>query len=316
MTGLSAPATSRPSPQFPNVLMGGLQGSAPGYAKGIDDSVRRTPDSDPAAVLMSTVPNPSLGGFTEILTAADLYHGQRIRVSGYVKTENVAHWAGLNVIVMTVDGRFFAYDNMASRPITGSTDWKRYDSVVDVPPEATTIVLGVALYHTGKVWADGFTITSVGKDVPLTDDQLWHSFSSRGGGYAANLDPSTRRNGRTTTKFASTAKDIRSNDWGGYDHAIRDVEQYLGKRVRVTMWLKCRGLSQGSGPHIRVFGANFKKLADEGQKGVRPMRGTVDWKIYEAIADVPQDAQVIYPGITMNGGGTIWMDEVKVEVVP
>ena len=42
----------------------------------------------------------------------------------------------------------------------------------------------------------------------------------------------------------------------------------------------------------------------------------MDWKQYEATADVPHDAHAIYPGVTMNGGGTIWMDEVKVEVVP
>ena len=311
----SRPSTSRPAPQFPNVLIGALQGQPPGYAKGIDDSVRRTPDSDPAAVLMSTTSNPSQWGVTEFLADATPYHGQRIRVSGYVKTEDVARWAGLNVIVMTLDGRFFAQDNMSNRPITGSTDWKRYDSVVDVSPEATNIVLGVALSYTGTVWADGFTITPVGKDVPLTDDRQWHSFSFRGGGYEAKVDPNTRRNGRPTTRFASTAP-TRAGDWGGYDHAIRDIEPYLGKRVRLTMWLKGKGLTGGSGPHIRVFGANFKKLTDEGQKGVRPMRGTVDWKEYEAIADVPEDAQAIYPGITMNGGGTIWMDEVKVEVVP
>ena len=314
----SAPATSAPStshPQFPNLLMGALQPSGPGYTHGIDNTVRRTPDSDSAAVLMSTVPNPPMGSVTQFLTPAAPYLGQRIRVSGYVKTENLARWAGLQVIVMTLDGRFFAYDNMSSRPITGTSDWKRYDTILDVPPQAQTIAMGVALYYTGKLWADGFTITPVDKNVPTNDDSQWHTFSLRGSGFAATIDPNTSRNGHPTTKLASTSK-TRSGDWGGYDHAIRDIEPYLGKRVRVTMWLKCQNVSEGSGPHIRVFGANFTKLTDEGQKGHRPMRGTQDWKQYQAIADVPPNAQVIYPGITLNGSGTIWMDEVKVEVVP
>jgi hypothetical protein len=42
----------------------------------------------------------------------------------------------------------------------------------------------------------------------------------------------------------------------------------------------------------------------------------MDWRKFEAIADVPEEADVIYPGITMNGAGKIWVDEVKVEVVP
>ena len=40
------------------------------------------------------------------------------------------------------------------------------------------------------------------------------------------------------------------------------------------------------------------------------------WQKFAAIATVPEDADVIYPGITMNGAGKIWVDEVKVEVVP
>ena len=302
--------------------MGALQGNAPGYTHGIDDTVRRTPNSDPAAVLVRSAPKPAPGapdpasmGAVHFLTPAAPWHGQRVRVSGYLKTEDLAAWAGLSVHVVTLDGHGYASDNMATRAIRGTTDWKRYESVVDVSPRGSTIMLGVCLCNTGKVWADGFTIESVGKDVPLTDDTLWHSFSWRGV-YGDKIDPNTKRNGRPTTMFASTAPDVRVPEWGLYDYAIRDIDALLGKRVKVTMWLKCQGVTAGSGPHLRVYGANFQRLADEGQRARRPLRGNMDWRKYEAITDVPEDADVIYPGITMNGAGKIWVDEVKVEVVP
>ena len=63
----------------------------------------------------------------------------------------------------------------------------------------------------------------------------------------------------------------------------------------VSMWLKSQGVTK---------------------RGRRPVRGNIDWKQYEATADVPEEAQVIYPGITLNGGGKIWIDDVKMEVVP
>jgi len=319
----ATPATSRTSLPFPNALMGALQGNAPGYTHGIDDTVRRTPNSDPAAVLVRSAPKPAPGapdpasmGAVHFLTPAAPWHGQRVRVSGYLKTEDLAAWAGLSVHVVTLDGHEFASDNMPGRAIRGTTDWKRYESVVDVSPRASTIALGVCLSgNSGKVWADGFTLEAVGKDVPLTDDTLWHSFSWRGV-YGDKIDPNTKRNGRPTTMFASTAADARVPEWGSYDYAIRDIDTLRGKRVRVTMWLKCQGVTAGSGPHLRVYGANFQRLADEGQRARRPLRGTMDWRQYEAITDVPLDADVIYPGITMNGAGKIWVDEVKVEVVP
>ena len=315
----ATPVTGGAVQPFPNAIMGTLQGGdAPGYAHGIDEAVRRTPKSDPAAVLVGGGQGGAKlanMGASYFVTPAAPWHGQRVRVSGYIKTENLVGWAGLSVIVTTLDGHDYAADNMAGRPIRGTTDWKRYESVVDVSPRASTIMLGVCLCNTGKVWADGFTIQNVGKDVPVTDDTLWHSFSWRGV-YGDKIDPNTKRNGRPTTMFASTAPDVRVPEWGSYDYAIRDIDPFIGKRVRVTMWLKCQGVTAGSGPHLRVYGANFKRLADEGQRARRPLRGTMDWRKYEAITEVPEDADVIYPGVTMNGSGKIWVDEVKVEVVP
>jgi hypothetical protein len=303
--------------QFPNAMMGALQGDAPGYSHGVDGAVRRTPQSDPAAVLVCSGPKPANMGASHFLTPAAPWHGQRVRISGYLKTENLAGWAGLSVHVVTLDGHEYASDNMTgARAIRGTTGWKRYQTVVDVSPEASTIMLGVSLCNTGKVWADGFTLERVGKDVPVTDDTLWHSFSWRGV-YADKLDPSTQRNGRPTTVFASTAPNVLPGEWGCYDYAIRDLEPYRGQRVKVTMWLKCEKVTHPSGPHLRVYGANFQRLADEGQRAKRPLRGTMDWKKYEAITDVPAEgADVIFPGITLNGSGKIWVDEVKVEVVP
>lgn len=311
----ATPAPAHPSVQFPNAMMGALQGNAPGYAHGVDVDVRRTPDSDPAAVLVGSGPKPSNMGASHFLTPAAPYHGQRVRIRGYLKTENLAAWAGVSVHVVTLDGHAYASDNMAGRAIRGTTGWKRYETVVDVSPKASTIMLGVSLCNTGKVWADGFTLEAVGNDVPVTDDTVWHSFSWRGV-YAEKLDPTTKRNGRPTTLFASTALDGRPDEWGSYDYAIRDLEPYRGQRVKVTMWLKCEKVTHGSGPHLRVYGANFKRLADEGQRGRRPLKGSMGWQKFTAIADVPEEADVIYPGVTMNGAGKIWVDEVKVEVVP
>ena len=309
-----APPTSRPTQQFPNAVMGAMQGSAPGYAHGIDDTVRRTPESDPAAVLMCDDPKPANMGVVHFTTAAEPYRGQRVRIRGFIKTQDLAGWASMHVFVMAMDGHIFAIDNQASHPIRGNTDWKRYESVVDVSPEATTILLGVALYNNGKVFADNFTLEPVGKDVPVTDDTLWHDFSWRGV-YAHKLDPQTKRNNHPTTMFAA-APGTRFNEFGFYDYAIRDVDKYLGKRVKVTMWLKCQGVVVGSGPHLHIVGANFEWIATDGQKGHRPLKGTVDWKRYEAIADVPEGTDAIYPGITLNGPGKIWVDDVKVELVP
>jgi hypothetical protein len=47
-------------------------------------------------------PAPANMGAAHFLTAAAPWHGQRVRVSGYLKTENLGAWAGLNARVVTL----------------------------------------------------------------------------------------------------------------------------------------------------------------------------------------------------------------------
>jgi hypothetical protein len=93
--------------------------------------------------------------------------GKRVRLSGYVKTEAAQKAA----IYMRVDGpndRMLSFDNMDNRPILGTTDWKKYDLVLDVPPAAIGIAYGIILSGPGKAWMDGLTLEPVGTDVPST----------------------------------------------------------------------------------------------------------------------------------------------------
>jgi RNA polymerase sigma factor (sigma-70 family) len=303
---------SAPS-KFPNHIMGLLQPNNEEFAHTIDQGVRRT--TEPAALLQSLVPTPKArAGGEHFVVAIDQYHGRRIRVTGWIKTQDVVGWAGLDVNVISAEARIFAHDDMGARPIHGTNDWKQYASVVDVPQGANQLIMGVSLYSTGKVWSDGFEVTVVGNDVPITDDQNWHTFSWNARGYSAKPDPTVPRNGHPTTCFSSTA-DFRPADWGIYDAGDRHIDAYLGKKIRMTAWLKSEGVSQGSGLSIHVNGGGYKQLTNDGQKGKRPVRGTMDWRKYEAIADVPLDAQAIFCGVTMNGKGKIWIDDVQLEVI-
>lgn len=100
--------------------------------------------------------------------AADEYRGQRLRFSACVKAEE-AVGGGL---WMRIDGpkdEMLAFDNMRPRGgIQDTTDWERYEVVLDVPPESVSIHLGLLLQN-GTLWMDDLKVESVGLDVPLTD---------------------------------------------------------------------------------------------------------------------------------------------------
>ena len=66
------------------------------------------------------------------------------------------------------ESKQLAFDNMQDRSIKGTTDWKQYDVVLDVPQNATGIFFGVLLSGTGTVWLSEAKFEIVGPNVLTT----------------------------------------------------------------------------------------------------------------------------------------------------
>jgi photosystem II stability/assembly factor-like uncharacterized protein len=102
-----------------------------------------------------------IDGFGTYMTSRkpDKYLGKGIRLTAYVKTANVKNWAGL---WMRVDGpgsaTMLSFDNMAGRPIIGTTDWQQYEIILDVPENSASINYGILLAGTGEAYVDGLRL--------------------------------------------------------------------------------------------------------------------------------------------------------------
>jgi hypothetical protein len=93
--------------------------------------------------------------------------GKRLRMSAYVKGENLDVGAWLQMFI-DGGGGILAADNMYDRKIKGTSDWKKYEIVLDVPESSVSISFGFAMSGKGQVWADDFQSEVVGQDVPTT----------------------------------------------------------------------------------------------------------------------------------------------------
>jgi hypothetical protein len=56
----------------------------------------------------------------------------------------------------------------SDRAIKGTSDWKKYVVVLDVPESAQEIAFGLLLTGAGQVWMDDLAFEVVGKDIPTT----------------------------------------------------------------------------------------------------------------------------------------------------
>jgi hypothetical protein len=109
------------------------------------------------------------GTFMQAFGAQD-FRGKRLRFSAAVRIKDVDGWAGLWMRVEGPDPKQpLAFDNMQSRALVGSKGCKRYDVVLDVPREATTIMAGLIMSGTGHAWLDGVRFDVVDASVPVTD---------------------------------------------------------------------------------------------------------------------------------------------------
>lgn len=105
------------------------------------------------------------------MIAADKYIGKRLRLSAVLKSSHVFR-AQLWMRMDGPDNKMLGFYNMDDRPVTGTTDWKRYSLVLDVPEETKAIAFGVFLNGKGQVWAEDFKLEPVAKDVPVSNTPL------------------------------------------------------------------------------------------------------------------------------------------------
>jgi len=112
------------------------------------------------------------GGFgtlMQVFQAAD-FRSKRVRLSGYVRSRNVQDWAGLWMRVDGAGGKSLAFDNMQDRPIKGTSDWTKYEIVLNVPAQAEQIAYGILLTGRGDVWMDDLKFEVVGDATTTTTD--------------------------------------------------------------------------------------------------------------------------------------------------
>jgi hypothetical protein len=165
-----APAAGRVTTHAPDGWMkNGIKMSD--YVTGVDYVV--THDGAPSAYVRSIKPEiDGFGGMMQMCKAAN-YSGKRVRFSAWMKTED-ANDGGAH-LWFRVDGigdEMLQFDNMDPRAAKGTTDWRNYAVVLDVPDGAKALAYGYFVAGTGKAWVSGVKVEEVGTDVPSTNTYI------------------------------------------------------------------------------------------------------------------------------------------------
>jgi hypothetical protein len=122
----------------------------------------------PSASLKSIVEKPA--GFATLMqmSKADTFRGKRVRFSGSIRSKDITESAGMWLRIDGLKGEPLGFDNMEKRPIKGTTEWKKYDIVLDVPANAKELAFGLLLAGPGQIWMADLNFETVDKETPTT----------------------------------------------------------------------------------------------------------------------------------------------------
>jgi hypothetical protein len=125
------------------------------------------------------------------------------------------------------------------------------------------------------------------------------------------VDRETLHSGSASGTIRCAADDCEP--FGTILQAIR-ADEYRGKRVRLTAWVKALRAAK---PRLwmRVDGAASEMLAFDNME-TRAKSGTFGWTRQEIVLDVASPAALVYFGVILGGGGQVWIDDIVLEVVP
>ncbi len=250
--------------------------------------------------------------------------GQRICVTGWLKTRNAQKWAGAFLIIGTEDFKSKGWsrvDSMSDRPIYGTTDWQPVKFVTDLPAQPCEIYFGPDLYGAGELWGDDFQISLAAPDAAITDDRAWRRNSDRPNDYKTTTDPANPHGGNPSLCLAYTGPDnAAGKSWIWLGHHLRypEIERYVGHTVRLSGWIKTEKASGYLQPQIRpgsgLTDKNYKLLAKDSMGQDQSLSGTLDWTEFSLTCEIPKNTGNIVNSFIFWGGGKVWIDTNSLEL--
>lgn len=162
-----------------------------------------------------------------------------------------------------------------------------------------TMLLGVVALATGTAKAQ----------IPDSLPAGWLKVGATPDDYVATIDHAIYRSGRASAQLRSRVP--TASTFGTLTQRVR-ADSLRDVRLRVTAWLRTRDAKTALF-FVRVDGAvaglDFANTDDN------PVTGTAEWTRRELVVDVPHDALGITFGLILDGTGTVWLDDVALDVV-
>lgn len=272
---------------------------------------------------------------------ADIFRGKRIRLSVYMRTQELALSAGLWLNVPgVIDGKPtdpdipMVWDATANKVIvSGTADWRKVDIVLDIPEEASYLEFGVTTGQFGHLWIDDMQLEVVGSDVPTTHRNAslikatnldfeqgltnWITSTSSSGQSEYGAGPEMAHSGRCGAylKYFGSSDDERA----GLTYDTIYGQFYRDKKVSISAYVNMDKAPKGVSLYLEALYLDGKdpigSTVTNTVQLLPSASGAQGWQRIEGTIDVPDRTWGLVLALALNGDGEVWIDDVQIDIL-
>ena len=225
--------------------------------------------------------------------------GWTVKVSGFIKTENISG-GGVSFAILNTD--------IATGFISGTNDWKYVEAQGTISSDVDFHAIYNLLWSTGKAWFQGFKVETVVADANVLYDgaaeistdgcRAW--ICNEDGSGTFGVDSIVTHNGKPSLKLSATVSNIV------------DVNYNVNKVVTNGSTLKLSGFVKTD----NLAGVGAKIVMNGASMETQYFSGTKDWTYFEVSKTLTGDVTLgeICYDITWSTG-SVWFQGVKIEIV-
>jgi hypothetical protein len=147
--------------------------------------------------------------------------------------------------------------------------------------------------------------------IGANDAPGWIKAGDHPNDYDMGIDRSVSLRGKSSGYIKNNKPD--PGGFGTYMQMF-DAEDFRGKRVQFSAFVRSENVENWAGLWMRVDGEN-KPIAFDNMQN-RAIKGTQTWTRYAVVLDVDSaKARRIAIGVLLAGKGAVWIDDVRFETV-
>ncbi|WP_428310492.1 hypothetical protein [Hydrocarboniphaga sp.] len=117
--------------------------------------------------------------------------------------------------------------------------------------------------------------------------------------------------GRASAHLSSRGEN--QTGFGTLAQAAR-AEAFRGERVRFSAYIKAKDVTDWAGLWFRADRGDGALVAFDNMAN-RPIKASSEWQPYEIVLELPAQTDTIAYGVLINGSGSVWFDDARLEIV-